>query len=283
MTQAILIFVALTLAGLAIHLLCMQILKWRGITVERTRFGLAFVFDTADEDGTPVRMLNVNGAFQSACYATDELAFELPVAYQREQARIISELPRLARVGVIGGGGFSLPKWVVRHLPPVRVSVAEIDPKIVDIARRSFYLADLERECEGTGRFEIACEDGWGWLRAQTEPFDLIVNEAFTGSKPLGPLTGDEGAEVVHAHLREGGAYLATLRLPLKGRKSEPLKATCKAFAARFAHVWLVPEEGLAPGQPQNNTLVASDTDLVAVGCHPLAGFEWAGASGHNQ
>lgn len=276
MTQAILIFVVLTLVGLGIHLLCMQILTWRGITVERTRFGLAFIFDTADEDGTPVRMLNVNGAFQSACYATDELTFELPVAYQREQARIISELPRLARVGVIGGGGFSLPKWIVRHLPPVRVAVAEIDPKIIEIARRSFYLADLEHECEGTGRFEVACEDGWEWLRAQSEPFDLIVNEAFTGSKPLGPLTGSEGAEVVYQHLREGGVYLATLRLPLEGRKAAPLQETCAAFANRFAHVWLVPEEDVEPGRPQNNTFVASDTDLAAAGCRPLAGYEWS-------
>ncbi len=278
MAQAILIFALLTVAGFAIHLLCMQILRWRGITVERTRFGLALIFDTADEDGTPVRMLNVNGAFQSACYATDELAFELPVSYQREQARIISELPRLSRVGVIGGGGFSLPKWIVDHLPPVRVSVAEIDPKIIEIARRSFYLGELESAYAKSGRFEVTCADGWEWLRGQDEPFDLIVNEAFTGSKPLGPLTGVEGAAQVHERLSEGGTYLATLRLPLEGRKAAPLKETCEAFAARFSHVWLVPEEADDPARPHNNTLVASDLDLAAAGCKPLAGFEWKAA-----
>ena len=275
MTQVVIIFVALTLVGLLIHLLCMQILRWRGITVERTRFGLALVFDTADEDGTPVRMLNVNGAFQSACYATDELWDELPVAYQREQARIVSELPRLSRVGIVGGGGFSFPKWIVRHLPPVSVAVAEIDPKIIELARKSFYLDRLEEEYASTGRFELACADGWEWLRGQEAPFDLIVNEAFSGSRPLGPLTGAEGASIVHEHLSEGGSYLATLRLPLKGRKAAPLTETCEAFAAEFAHVWLVPEEPEEPTRPGNNTLVASDTDLVAAGCSPLAGFEW--------
>ena len=99
MPTALIVFIALTIAGFLIHLLCMRLLAWRGVTVRRTRFGVTFIFDTEDADGTPVRMLNVNGAFQSVAYATDELWSELPVSYQREQARIISELPRLRRAG----------------------------------------------------------------------------------------------------------------------------------------------------------------------------------------
>ena len=77
MPTALIVFIALTVAGLLIHLLCMRILAWRGVTVRRTKFGLTLLFDTADDDGTPVRMLNVNGAFQSVAYATDELWSEL--------------------------------------------------------------------------------------------------------------------------------------------------------------------------------------------------------------
>ena len=149
MPTALIAFIALTVAGLLIHLLCMRILAWRGVTVRRTKFGLTLLFDTADDDGTPVRMLNVNGAFQSVAYATDELWSELACEYQREQACIVSELPRLSRAAVIGGGGFSFPKWLVVHLPPVAVSVVEIDEKIIDIARESFGLARLEREYAG--------------------------------------------------------------------------------------------------------------------------------------
>lgn len=279
MPTALIVFIALTIAGFLIHLLCMRLLAWRGVTVRRTRFGVTFIFETEDADGTPVRMLNVNGAFQSVAYATDELWSELPVSYQREQARIISKLPRLRRVAVVGGGGFSMPKWLVDHLPPVRVSVAEIDPKIVEIARESFSLDRLEREHGEDGRFELAVEDGWSWLKSQEEGFDLIINEAFSGSKPLGPLTGEEGVRVVRGHLSEGGTYLATLRLPLEGRKARPLEETCDAFAAGFAHVWLVPEAAEKPTEPGNNTLVASDVDLVAAGCERLAGFEWRGGA----
>ena len=140
------------------------------------------------------------------------------------------------------------------------MSVAEIDPKIVDIARESFGLDRLEREHGEDGRFELVIEDGWSWLTSQEEDFDLIINEAFSGSKPLGPLTGEEGVRVVRDHLCEGGTYLATLRLPLEGRKARPLEETCDAFATGFAHAWLVPEAADEPTKPGNNTLVASDT-----------------------
>ena len=45
--------------------------------MRRTRFGTTLVFDSTDADGTPVRLLNVNGTFQSVCYTQPELRFEL--------------------------------------------------------------------------------------------------------------------------------------------------------------------------------------------------------------
>ena len=276
--EIVLVALAFVLVGVFFHWLTFKILAMRGVRVERTLFGLALIFDTADEDGTPVRMLNVNGAFQSACYATDELACELACEYQREEARIVSELPRLREAVVIGGGGFSFPKWLVTHLAPVRVTTVEIDPKIIELARREFYLDATEGRYEGTGRFCVVCADGWEWLRRQAEPVSLIVNEAFSGSRPLGPLGTPEGARLVHEHLAEGGSYMANVRCPLEGRGSHVLYETLAAFAAEFEHVWLVPEAPESPRQKGNNTIVASDCDLVAAGCAPLAGREWHGA-----
>lgn len=271
------IVVAVVLSSWAGHLLVLRILRWRGVTVTRTMFGTTFIFDATDEDGTPVRLLNVGGAFQSACYVEDSLAYELVCEYQRAEADIVASLPTLRDVAFIGGGGFSFPKWVLRHLPPVRVAVAEIDPKIIDIARRSFHLADAECRYVPEGRLTIACEDGWEWLRGLEQPVDLIVNEAFSGRHPLGPLTGEEGAGLVHEKLANGGTYLANVRCPLEGRRSAALRGTADAFGREFAHVWVVPERPQEPTVAGNNTLVASDCDLVTAGCAALAGHEWAG------
>ena len=102
------------------------------------------------------------------------------------------------------------------------------------------------------------------------------MNEAFTGRSPLGPLACDEGAATIHEHLADGGSYLATLRFPLRGRKSQSMYETIETFSREFAHVWLVPEYPDDPTHPGNNTLVASDVDLVTAGCEPLRGYEWS-------
>lgn len=91
----------------------MRLLAWRGVTVRRTKFGIALLFDTADEDGTPVRMLNVNGTFQSACYLDERIWNELVCMYHRTSAEVVLGLVRLRRACVIGGGGFSFPKKVL--------------------------------------------------------------------------------------------------------------------------------------------------------------------------
>lgn len=256
----ILIIVVCAVVGIFFHWLTLRLLAWRGVTTKRTKFGLALLFDTQDQDGTPVRMLNVNGTFQSACYLDERIWSELVCEYHRTSARVVTELPRLRRAVVIGGGGFSFPKWLVTHMKPVHVDAVEIDPAIIEIARESFELARVEQEC--AERINVVCDDGWSWLKVQGEHFDLIVNDAFSGKRPLGPLATDEGAKLIHEHLAPGGTYLANVRSPLEGKNSNTLYETRDIFAAEFAHVWIIPEAPEDPKRLGNNVLVASDSDL---------------------
>lgn len=137
MSTALIVFIALTVAGLLIHLLCMRILAWRGVTVRRTKFGLTLLFDTADDDGRPCACSTSTGRSRAWPTPPTSCGASLRASTNASQARIVSELPRLSRAAVIGGGGFSFPKWLVVHLPPVAVSVVEIDEKIIDIAGES--------------------------------------------------------------------------------------------------------------------------------------------------
>ena len=108
----------------------------------------------------------------------------------------------------------------------------------------------------------------FGWQQgsvvdyAASEPFDVIVNDAFSGNRPLGPLKTDEGARVVHEHLAPGGVYLANVRCAVEGRKSRTLHEVIEAFGNEFAHVAYVPEWPDKPSEPGNNTFVASDRQL---------------------
>lgn len=264
MTEIIIALIVLTVVCTAILAALPWLLRKRKVEMLRTKFGLTLVFDSENEDGTPVRLLNVNGTFQSVCYVPEDLRFELACEYHRAMASVIEGLRRPVRVVVMGGGGYSLPKYLAAYVPTARTEVVEVDPKITELARERFFLDEcLERTgAERDGRLVLVNDDAWAHLRAAAEPYDVIVNDAFSGKCPLGPLTTDEGAHVVREHLAEGGVYLANVRCACEGRGSGTLREVERAFGREFAHVWYVPEWGDEPEKPGNNVLVATDAEL---------------------
>ena len=267
-------FAWLTVAGavvaVVIRLLLPRVLAWRGVWFSwHTRFGPAMVFDSADADGTTVRLLNVNGTYQSVCYVDDDLLWDPVCEYHRSWAQVVHRAWPLRgwaraegvvrRCLVMGGGGYSFPKWLVAYRPDFACVAVEIDPAIVRIARERLFVDKLEKDFEvrDTGRLELPVADAWAFLQEDEQGFDLIVNDAFRGNRPLGPMQTDEGARVVRAHLRVGGVYIGNVRSALEGRGAHVLKEAREAFEREFDHVKIIPERPEEPRKKGNNALVA--------------------------
>lgn len=248
----------------AIALLLRWLLRWRGITMRRTRFGTTLIFDSADADGTPVRLLNVGGTFQSVCYLPEELHGELACAYHRTMAELMLANDTSLQVLVMGGGGYSLPKYLCGLGTRVHTEVVEVDPAITEIAREWFFLDEIIEKTNAArdGRLQIVHDDAWNVLCNAATPYDVIVNDAFSGKRPLGRLTSAEGVRAIASHLAENGLYLANVRCPLVGRKSRVLHDTAAAFARTFTHVIIVPEWPDKPNRPGNNVLAVSNAAL---------------------
>lgn len=252
-----------------------RLLAWRGVKLVRdTMFGPALIFDAADADGTPVRLLNVNGTFQSVSYTDPGLRNELTCVCQRIMAEVIGLAGGPGHAVVVGGGGYSLPKYLVAHCPEARVEVIEIDPTMTRIAREDFFLDELVEEYDAvaTGRLGLVCADGWERLRAAAGegpgegPYDLVVNDAFSGKRPLGPMATDEGARIIHACLRPEGVYLANLIGTCEGWGARHVERALETFSREFAHVYFIPERPGEPRRRSSNTMVAADRPLDVVG-----------------
>lgn len=272
MRELVIALVVLTVVCTLVLAALPWLLRRRGVDMLRTKFGLTLVFDSADADGTPVRLLNVNGTFQSVSYVPEGLRFELACVYHREMAQAIEGLVRARgasrrdplRVMVMGGGGYSLPKYLAAYVPEVRADVVEVDPAITRIARERFFLDEcLERTgAERDGRLRLVNDDAWAFLRAAAEPYDVIVNDAFSGKRPLGPLETGEGARVIREHLAPGGVYLANVRCACAGRGARPLREVEEAFGGEFARVAYAPEWEGEPEKAGNNTVIATDAEV---------------------
>ena len=120
-------------------------MRGRGRQAFPTMFGEATVYAMPAEDGSLVRMLNVGGVLQSATYL-DERWAQCPFAYLRSFDHMFEAQPTLTvrRVLMIGGAGFAYPKQLLVEHPGVQLDVVEIDPAMVDLARREFFLDRLE-------------------------------------------------------------------------------------------------------------------------------------------
>ena len=275
MKELLVALVILTLVSTAILAALPWLLRRRGVDLLRTKFGLTLVFDSENADGTPVRLLNVNGTFQSVSYVPEGLRFELACVYHRRMAEAIEALAdargagadRPLRVLVMGGGGYSLPKYLAAYVPAARTDVVEVDPAITRLARERFFLDEcLERTgAARQGRLNLVNDDAWDFLRAATEPYDVIVNDAFSGRKPLGPLETAEGARVIREHLAPDGLYLANVRCACEGRGARPLREVEEAFGREFARVACAPEWEGEPAKPGNNTVTATNDPAAAL------------------
>lgn len=232
----------------------------------QTMFGSALVYEQTDEQGDRVRFLSVNGLKESATYL-DERWNELVFDYtERYNLMFAAGIP-LPQVLMIGGGGYSYPKYLMTHQNDILLDVVEVDPDITALAREFFYLDLLEAELAATapGRLSLICAEGRTFLEerahdAQMARYGAILNDSFAAGVPAPSLTTVEAAQAIRECLVPGGLYLANVVSSLEGSRAQFLQAEVKTLAQVFAHVHVIPVSDFGIGfVPDNMMVIATD------------------------
>ena len=162
----------------------------------------------------------------------------------------------------IGGGGFTLPRYLSAVYPGSRHVVFELDPDLVDLARRHLGLV--------TGP-DLRVEVGDARLLTRRLPSaseDLVVGDAFGDLSVPWHLTTREFLTDIRRVLRPGGVYVLNLidYTPLRFAKSETA-----SLAAVFPHVAVIAPPGLLGDlQGGNFVLAASDRPFDETRLHDL-------------
>jgi MFS family permease len=159
----------------------------------------------------------------------------------------------------VGGGGFTMPRWLAATRPGSTSTVLEVDPGVVDLGRRELgvdEIPDLDVRVGDARTTLAALPDGSA---------DLVVGDAFGARSVPWHLATTEFVDDVRRVLRPGGLYVLNVidRDPLA-----LLAAETATVADRFVTVaLLIRPDQLAPGGGGNAVLVASDTapDLAAL------------------
>lgn len=251
--------VAVGAAAIAVGAKCVQL--------ARTRAGMARVKDARGAQGEPVRVLQQGGVYQSATYL-DERRFEPVFAYFRafdamfevEDAMREQAGHGIERVLMLGGGGYAYPKHALTQHDALAMDVVEVDPAVTRLARRWFFLDELERRAGK--RLGLITADGRAYLAqalADGTRYDAVVNDCFTGAEPVRSLATFEALCQVKACLLEGGLYLANIVSEHEGENIDFLRDAVATAGAAFANVHVVPCVDETFAGEDNYLLIATD------------------------
>jgi len=138
------------------------------------------------------------------------------------------------RVAMIGLGGGTVPRRYVQNYTALEVDVAELDPAVVQTARRWFGLPE-------TPRLRVAAVDGRTFLLRSTTRYQIILLDAYLIDTIPFHLATREFFELAASRLAPGGVVASNVIGALDGPDSKLFRAIYKTFRAVFPTVYVFP------------------------------------------
>ncbi|MDP1606096.1 MAG: fused MFS/spermidine synthase [Rhodocyclaceae bacterium] len=127
---------------------------------------------------------------------------------------------------LIGLGAASLTKFLHRHRPDAKLTVVEIEPAVVAVARQNFKLPEEDE------RLRIVIGDGAEFVAASQQSFDLILVDGFDADARTGMLDTLPFYLNCKARLSSSGLMVTNLLSKRRGVR-DALARINEAFADR--------------------------------------------------
>jgi SAM-dependent methyltransferase len=153
----------------------------------------------------------------------------------------------------VGGGGFTVPRYVRATRPESDQTILEIDGDLVEVVeqRLDFPRGDDVDVVVGDGR--LAMDD------LATDSADVVVGDAFGSRAVPFHLATEEFLSEVARVTRPDGIYVANI---IDGPAEKFLRAESATIARVFDHVVVIRGPGIVRGRNGNSVVVASDAPL---------------------
>lgn len=188
------------------------------------------------DGGRPVRLMATDPGFSQSgmyCDAPDELYFP----YTRYYALGPHVAPGAQRILMLGGGGYSVPKWLLSGRAGLageglHCTVVELDPAMTQVAREYFALPADDP------RLHVVHADARAFLERQDEQYDLVFVDVFNSCYTVPFHMGTcEAAARLRAAVAPGGALLMNVIGAAQGRDAALFQSIYKALLTAFAEV----------------------------------------------
>jgi spermidine synthase len=212
-------------------------------------------------DYVPVRTLGLDHLIHSYTHMSDPLY----LAY--DYLRIYEELVAWRKSGqagtdrqneflFVGGGGYTLPRYLDAKYPDMTVDVVEIDPWVTKVAREQLGI-------EGT-RVHSFNEDGRWYVMNCKKKYDFIVGDAFNDLSIPYHLTTREFDQQLKNILNEDGLLMALVIDNIRAGQFLPTYIRTLQEVFGEDHVYLITLD------TRDVTEIGTETAIVLASLRPL-------------
>lgn len=157
---------------------------------------------TQDASGLRTLWFERDGTRQSVVRVGDPDHIELP--YARAMPTRIALVDKPGRILIVGLGGGTIPSFLHKHYPDVTIDVVDIDPVVVDVAKRYFGFRE-----DATMHAHVA--DGRRFIEECKDPYDLIFLDAFSAENIPYALVTREFLQAVRRALTPDGVVVGNV------------------------------------------------------------------------
>lgn len=184
-----------------------------------------------------------------------DAADKLDLRYSQSMAAALAFHPAPQDVLLVGLGGASVPKFIQKNFPDVRLDIVEIDPDVVKVCQEWF-------EFKGTPNTRVIVMDGRMYLKRSPKQYDIILLDAYAADRVPFHLTTQEFIQLAKSRLKAGGLVASNLWEHAVNRF---YYAELKTFQATF------PQTYLCRSGDSGNIIV-----FGSLAAEPLAKEDWA-------
>lgn len=215
-----------------------------------------------DNNGDKIRDMIMASGYESATYLEQNKRNDLIFDYLKSLDKTIYKNNQINSVTslMIGGAAYQFPKYLISHYPDKKMTVVEIDKKVTELAKRYFFLQDcINKYDPNNERLKLVNDDGRVFINNNTNSYNIIYNDAFSGTSPIATLSTKEFMISVKEKLNSDGIYAMNIISPVKGDEKRFLCSECNTLSQVFANIYIVKCTDTEDTKRQNLLVIASD------------------------
>jgi len=206
-------------------------LAWAKVIFEKD----SFYHHIRVEEDEDARYLYFDRTLQSAMNLNDPTTLRL--LYSRYASLGLAFRPDAKKALIIGLGGGSIPKKYNKEFPAMEIDVAEIDPEVIQVARKYFSLKEGKN-------LRVHAQDGRLFLTRTAQRYDLILLDAYyTDAIPF-HLTTREFFQVAERKLAPNGIVVANIIGAVTGPGGRITRSVVKTLREIFPQIYIFPTRG---------------------------------------